>query len=79
MEKQGLVRKVKNLGRKNLIRVVITEKGEEVYQRSREMKVIRTTLSCLSPEERNNLRSYLEALRDKALEELQLGYQLPFP
>jgi len=79
MEKQGLVRKVKNLGRKNLIRVVITEKGEEVYQRSREMKVIRTTLSCLSPEERNNLRSYLEALRDKALEEPQLGYQLPFP
>ena len=28
MEKHGLVRKIKDLGRKNMIRIVITEKGE---------------------------------------------------
>ena len=55
MEKQGLVRRVKDLERKNMIRVEITEKGEEAYQGSRELKVIRTILSSISPEERDIL------------------------
>ena len=79
MEKQGLVRKVNDLERKNMIRIVLTEKGEQVYQRSREMKVIDKILSYLSPEERDNLRTYLETLRNKALEEIGIRYQLPFP
>ena len=79
MQKQGLVRKVKDLERKNLVRVVITEKGEEVYQQSREMKVIRKILSCLSTKERDNVKPCLEALRNKALEEVRVGHRLPFP
>lgn len=79
MEKQGLVRRVKDLERKNMIRVVITEKGEEAYQGSRELKVIRTILFCLSAEQRDNLRPYLETLRNKALGELGVKHQLPFP
>lgn len=79
MEEQGLVRRLNNLERKNLIRVVITKKGEEIYQRSRETKVIGTILSCLSSKQRQNLRSYLETLRDKTLEELRPRYQFPFP
>ena len=79
MEKQGLVRKVKNLERKNLIRVVLTEKGEEAYQQARESKVIRKILSCLSLKERNNLGTYLDKLRNKALGELGGRKSLPFP
>jgi len=79
MEKQGLVRKVKDLERKNMIRIVLTEKGEQAYQRSREVKVVDKILSCLSPKERDSLRTYLKALRKKALEEIGVGYQLPFP
>lgn len=79
MEKQGLVRQVKDLERKNMIRVVITEKGDEAYQRSRELRVIRTILSSLSPEQMDTLRPYLETLRNKALGELGVKYQLPFP
>lgn len=79
MEKRGLVRKVNDLERKNLIRVEITEKGEEAYRRSRELKVIRKTLSRLSPKERDNLRAYVKTLRDDALGELGLRHQLPFP
>ena len=79
MEKQGLVRRVKDLERKNLIRVVITEKGEEAYHRSRDLKSIRNILSCLSLKERDNLRAYLKTLRSKALEELRVERQLPFP
>ncbi len=79
MEKQGLVRKVNDLERKNMIRIVITEKGEQAYQWSKRMKVIPNILSCLSPKERDNLGTYLKALRNKALEEIGVGYQLPFP
>jgi len=79
MEKQGLVRKVKNLERKNMIRIVITEKGEQAYQWAREMKVISKILACLSPEERSNLKTYLKALRNEALKENGIRYQLPFP
>ena len=79
MEKQGLVRRVKDLERKNMIRVEITEKGEEAYQGSRELKVIRTILSSLSPEERDTIRPYLEALRNTALRELGVKHRLPFP
>ena len=79
MEKQGLVRRTKNLERRNMIRVTITEKGEKAYRRSRDMKVIRTILSGLSPEQRKNLKPYLETLRERALKELGVKYQLPFP
>ncbi len=41
MEKQGLLRKTKDLERKNLIRVTLTERGEEAYRQSREMKSLR--------------------------------------
>lgn len=79
MEKQGLVRKVKDQGRKNMIMVAITEKGEEAYQRSRELNVIRTILSSLSQEQRDNLMAYVDTLRNRAVEEVRLRYQLPFP
>ena len=79
MEKQGLVRRTKNLERRNMIRVTITEKGEKAYRRSRDMKVIRTILSGLSPEQRKNLKPYLETLRKRALKELGGKHQLPFP
>lgn len=79
MQKQGLLKKVKDLKRKNLIRVTLTEKGEEAYQRSRELKAIHGIMSSLSPKKRDNLRAYLEALRNKALGELGVKRRLPFP
>ncbi len=78
MEKQGLVKRAKDLERKNVIRVTLTEKGEEVYQRSREMKPIRRILSHLSPEERDSLSASLQTLRDKALEEHRRGPRWAF-
>ena len=79
MEKDGLVKKVKDLDRKNLIRVAMTEKGEEAYQQSGDITVVPKILSCLSRKKRENLRAYLETLRNKALEELRVERELPFP
>ena len=69
MEKQGLVRKVKDLDRKNLVRVVLTEKGREAYYHSTKRESIHQIMSFLSEEERQQLRHCLQTLRDKAREQ----------
>ncbi|MFC1944832.1 MarR family winged helix-turn-helix transcriptional regulator [Chloroflexota bacterium] len=79
MEKTGLVRRVKDMERRNFIRVEITDKGEEVIQQLREMKVMQEIFTCITPEELENLGIYLWRLRNKAIEELGIIYQLPFP
>jgi DNA-binding MarR family transcriptional regulator len=79
MEKQGLVKKVKDLPRKNIVRVTLTEKGEEAYKKSSETKSIRNIMSCLSPEELDTLRGYMERLRNKAIEEPQRTPRWQFP
>src|SRR5512136_870347 len=40
MEQQGLVEKKHDLSRKNLVRVVVTPKGEEVFQRQRSVNTV---------------------------------------
>jgi DNA-binding MarR family transcriptional regulator len=79
MEKQGLIRKTKDLPIKNVVRVTLTEKGEEAYTQSSKTRAIRNILSCLSAEERDTLREYMERLRGKAIEEYQEGPQWRFP
>ncbi len=70
MEKGGLVRKVKDLDRKNLVRVELTEKGRETYHQSMKRVSIHNIMSSLSEEEHQQLRSCLQKLRDKALKEI---------
>ena len=70
MEKQGLVRKVNDLDRKNMVRVYLTEKGQQVYHKATKRESICKIMSCLSDEECRQLISLLKKLRNKALKEL---------
>ena len=70
MEKLGLITRVKDLPRRNLIRVSLTEKGEEAFNKSMEMPVIHRVMGSLSGAERENLRTLLDKLRNQALEEM---------
>jgi len=80
MERQGLVTRVKDLKRKNAFRVVLTEKGEEAYRGAMAKEhVIPDVVSCLSQEERDNLRSCLLKLRDEALSRLGEPPRFPVP
>ena len=79
MQKQGLIKKTKDLDRKNLIRVTLTDKGEKAYQKSRQMKVVPKILNRLSQKERDAFRSQLEKLRTKSLNEIGMKRKLPFP
>ncbi len=80
MEKAGLVRKTKNLHKKNLVRVTLTPKGEQSYKQSLKNKSIHRIMSALTAKEREQLMSYLRKLRDKALKEAGINpKKVPFP
>ena len=80
MEKQGLVKRTRDLDRKNQVRITLTEKGETAYKQQAEMRVISKVLSTLSPEECNKLGASLKKIRDEAIKELDVRpRQLPFP
>ena len=71
MEKDGLVERVKDLDRKNLVRISITEKGHQAYRESTRREPIHRILLSLSEDERRQLKSLLLKLRDTALEEIR--------
>ena len=79
MEKKGLLKRVKDLDRKNQIRVTITEKGLEAYNQSNNRDSIHRIVSAISKEECQKLKACLEKLLIKALEELGRSYKPPFP
>jgi DNA-binding MarR family transcriptional regulator len=70
MVKAGLVKKTKDLHKKNLIRVTLTAKGEEAYRQALKTKSILRIMSALSVAERQKLKSLLETLWNKGLKEL---------
>ncbi len=62
MEQKGLVRKVRDMAKKNMIRIVITEKGEQAYNQSSRRAPIHNIMSALSEAERQQLMSLLERI-----------------
>jgi len=79
MENRGLITKSKDPHNKHLVRVSSTEKGKQAYYKSSGNKLIRNVISALSEEEQQQLGTYLQKLRDRALEELEIEYEVPFP
>ncbi len=65
MEDEGLVSKIRGSGKKNEINITLTEKGEQAYRQSSKRESIREIMSCLSEEERQQLDSSLEKLRNR--------------
>ena len=70
MVKKGLVEKIKDLDKRNLIRVSMTKKGLKVYYQTTKRRFIHNIMASLSDEEQQQFRSCLEKLRTKALKEL---------
>jgi len=80
MENQGLIIRTKDLERRNMTRVSITEEGEKVFRQAiAKREAVPEIISCLSQEEQANFRAYLEKVRDKALGHMGVRYRLPYP
>lgn len=76
MAKKGFVKKLKDLDRKNLVRVSLTDKGMRAYDQSTKRGPIKRIMGVLTQQERKNLKLYLEKLMSKAREELGLDRDL---
>lgn len=77
MEKEGLLRKIKDLDRKNLVRVALTKKGREIYNHQLNYESIQRIMSRLSEEDRRCLRSCLLKLERGAKQELKDRWTAP--
>jgi len=78
MEKKGLVKRVKDLDRKNMVRIAITKKGHQIRSQAANREAIDRIMSVLSEVEQLQLRSLLIKLLDKSLEELGVE-RPPYP
>ena len=78
MEKQGLLRRKRDSKRRNMSRVVLTAKGEQAFERQRQVGAVARILSELTPEESETVLVALEKLRRKAIEELKSGLSAPY-
>ena len=78
MEAQGLVKKTKNLGRKNLVRVSLTKKGEEACKRQLGRTAVINITSCLSKKDLATLNALSDKLRAKGVELLRDMQPYPY-
>jgi len=79
MEKAGLVSRVRDLDKKNLVRVALTEKGQQAYRDSLKRESLHNIIASLSKEKRQQIRLCLKELRDTALKQVGNEFKLPFP
>ena len=79
MTKKGLVRKSKVPNRKTIIQVELTPKGLDIYQKAKKRQSFQNILACLSPDERGQMISYLQRLREVALSEIRAQDEVDFP
>lgn len=77
MARKELVKKTKDLERKNWVRVSLTPKGYGIYQQAATIQSCRKVLSCLSREERYHLGSILSKLISNGAAELNLNVEQP--
>jgi len=72
MAGRGLIKKFKDLDRKNLVRIEITEKGMKAYEQSTKRGPIHRIMVKLSPEEKKQVRQSLEKIYNQARKEIGL-------
>ena len=70
MEADGLVRRVKDMDRKNLVRIAITKKGHSLFLKIEKQKSIDKIMSTLTEEEKTELWLILAKIRGQAVKEL---------
>jgi len=79
MERDGLIVRIKDLRKKSMVRLQLTEKGLEIHYKTTKFDSIHSALSLLSKEERRQLKKLLEKVWYKTLDDLGLERVTPFP
>ena len=80
MEAHGLIKRTKNMERKNLIRVTLTARGEKALDRAMKLDGTTHVISRLTADQQRQLKATLAALKEAGLKELRLiPKSLPWP
>lgn len=79
MEKDGLVKKTKDMEPRNLVRITVTPRGRRALAQTTKRESFHRIMSYLTDEERQDLITKLERLRDEALKELGIVHKIPYP
>jgi DNA-binding MarR family transcriptional regulator len=78
MAEKGLVKKVHDLDKKNLVRISMTEKGRKAYEYSTRRGPIHRIMATLSQEERSLFRNMLQKLQNQARKEIGLDREMAY-
>jgi DNA-binding MarR family transcriptional regulator len=73
MEGHGFIKRVKNMERKNLIRITLTAKGEKALKQVMKLEGTTGIIARLSTEQQKQLKTTLTALKEAGKKELHLG------
>ena len=75
MEKDGLVKRARDLRDHRAVRLVMTRKGNDIFKQATisGWELVQEILSCLSDEDIRTLNSLLDRMREKAFEYLNPG------
>lgn len=80
MEAHGLIKRTKNMDRKNLIRITLTAKGETALKKAMKLDGTMKVLSKLTAAQQRELKTSLTALKEAGVKELHLSPKaLPWP
>lgn len=71
MEKDGLIRRYRDLRKRNTVRVVMTEKGRTAYHQSLQRETFHRVMSVITAEEREQLRNVMTKLWLRVLQEVK--------
>ena len=78
MLKKGLIKTTKDVNRKNIVRISLTEKGENAYEESLVTESVHQIMSSLTDEKRQQLRKCLEEIVENAKIYTNLTHQDPW-
>ena len=73
METHGLIKRTKNMERKNLIRITLTPKGQKALTQAMKKEGTTDVLSRLTPEQHSKLMKSLSILKEAGKKELHLS------
>ena len=73
METEGLIKKVKDLDKRNLVRIEVTQQGYDLYRKTRKRKYIDNVMSVLTEKEKTELWLILAKLRGQAVKKLGMN------
>jgi len=73
MEKHGLLKRTKNMDRKNLIRITLTAKGEKALKQAMKLDGTTQVIAKLTAAQQKQLKTTLSALKEAGKKDLHLS------